>query len=189
MAGETSYRVRVGEREHEVEILAGDAEGPLRVRVDGHEFEVAGAGAHTLRVAPQHEPERGVGVQPQGQSARQLEIALAGTHGRASEAWLAGTRAKLLVQTAREAKLAAALGKTAAGHASGEVVAPMPGRIVKVGVAVGDHVERGAPILIVEAMKMENELQAPIAGIVRSVAVTPGMAVDANAVLCVIEPA
>lgn len=177
MAGETSYRIRVGEREHVVEIVGGGGdEGPLRVRVDGHEYEVAGAGVHTLRVAPQGEP-----------LARQLEVALAGEQGRAREAWLAGTRAKLEVQTAREAKLAAALGKSASGHASGELIAPMPGRVVKVGVAVGDRVERGAPVLIVEAMKMENELQAPISGIVRSVAVHAGMAVEANAVLCVIE--
>ncbi|MFV8750141.1 biotin/lipoyl-containing protein [Nannocystaceae bacterium ST9] len=180
MAAESNpsgYRIRVGEREHRVEILAASEGQPLRVRVDGHEFEVANAGVHALRVAPQS-----------GEDRRQLEVTLASDGGRASEAWLSGTRAKLAVQTEREARLAAALGKSSAGHGSGELLAPMPGRVVKVGIALGDRVERGAPIMIVEAMKMENELQAPISGIVRSIAVQAGAAVDANQVLCVIEP-
>lgn len=172
------YRIRVGEREHHVEIVEAGGEGePLRVRVDGHEFEVASAGVHTLRVSPRS-----------GDDLRQLEVALAGMHGRAREASLGGVRTKLAVQTEREARLAAALGKSSAGHGSGELLAPMPGRVVKVAMGVGDRVELGAPVLIVEAMKMENELQAPITGIVRSIAVSQGDTVEANQVLCVIEP-
>jgi biotin carboxyl carrier protein len=178
MAAEpTGYRIRVGEREHQVEIIGGGEGEPIRVRVDGHEFEVASAGAHTMRVAPRS-----------GGDLRQLEVSLAEHEGRAREAWLAGVRAKLEVRTEREARLAAALGKSAAGHGSGELIAPMPGRVVKVAIAVGDRVERGAPVLIVEAMKMENELQAPITGRVRSIAVGQGDTVEANLVLCVIEP-
>jgi biotin carboxyl carrier protein len=176
-ADSTGYRIRVGEREHHVEIVGGGGDEPLRVRVDGHEFEVASAGAHTLRVAPRSDGD-----------LRQLEVALAELDGRATEAWLAGVRAKLEVRTEREARLAAALGKSAGGRGSGELIAPMPGRVVKIAMVVGDRVERGAPVLIVEAMKMENELQAPITGLVRSIAVGPGDTVEANQVLCVIEP-
>lgn len=176
-ADTTGYRIRVGEREHQVEVVETGEGEPLRVLVDGHEFEVAGAGAHTLRVSPRS-----------GGDLRQLEVAIAEVKGRAREAWLAGVRAKLEVQTEREARLAAALGKSAGGRSSGELVAPMPGRVVKVAMAVGDRVERGAPVLIVEAMKMENELQAPITGLVRSIAVGQGDTVEANQVLCVIEP-
>lgn len=67
------------------------------------------------------------------------------------------------------------------------VVAPMPGRIVKVLVAPGDVVAARQGVVIVEAMKMENELRAPRAGTVAAVNVTAGMSVDARAVLVVLE--
>lgn len=68
------------------------------------------------------------------------------------------------------------------------VVAPMPGRVVKVLVQPGDAVEPRQGLVIVEAMKMENELRSPVAGIVRDVRATPGTSVDANAVLVVVGP-
>jgi len=77
----------------------------------------------------------------------------------------------------------------ASGHASGEqsVVAPMPGRVVRVLVGPGDEVTVRQSVVVVEAMKMENELRAPKAGKVRDVTVTPGMSVEAGRVLVVIE--
>ena len=79
-------------------------------------------------------------------------------------------------------------GKTAA-HAHGEqrITAPMPGRIVRVLVKPGDAVELRQPIIVVEAMKMENELRAPKAGTVKEVAVEPGASVEAGRLLIVIE--
>jgi biotin carboxyl carrier protein len=73
-----------------------------------------------------------------------------------------------------------------AGSGAREVVAPMPGRIVKVLVKAGDTVAVNQGLVVVEAMKMENELRAPRAGIVESVRVSEGMAVEANAVLVVV---
>jgi len=74
-------------------------------------------------------------------------------------------------------------------HARGEqtVVAPMPGRVVRVLVGAGDEVNARQPIVVVEAMKMENELRSPKAGRVKDVAVTPGTSVEAGRVLIVIE--
>jgi biotin carboxyl carrier protein len=66
------------------------------------------------------------------------------------------------------------------------IVAPMPGRIVKVLVAPGDIVTAGQGLVVVEAMKMENELRAPRGGTVAEVRVREGVPVDANAVLVVI---
>jgi biotin carboxyl carrier protein len=66
------------------------------------------------------------------------------------------------------------------------VVAPMPGRVVKVLVAPGDAVLARQGLVVVEAMKMENELRAPRAGTVADVRVREGTPVDANAVLVVI---
>jgi biotin carboxyl carrier protein len=68
------------------------------------------------------------------------------------------------------------------------IVAPMPGRVVKVLAQPGDVVEARQGLVIVEAMKMENELRSPAAGIVREVLVTPGTSVDANAVLVIVGP-
>jgi biotin carboxyl carrier protein len=67
------------------------------------------------------------------------------------------------------------------------VVAPMPGRVVRVLVSPGDEVAARQGVVVVEAMKMENELRAPKAGTVREVNVTPGMSVEAGRVLVVIE--
>jgi len=67
------------------------------------------------------------------------------------------------------------------------VVAPMPGRVVRVLVNPGDAVQAKQGVVVVEAMKMENELRSPKAGTVREVSVTPGTSVEAGRVLVVIE--
>ena len=59
----------------------------------------------------------------------------------------------------------------------------MPGLVVRVEVAVGQRVEPGAGLVVVEAMKMENELRAPRAGVVREVHVAAGQAVERGAPL------
>jgi biotin carboxyl carrier protein len=66
------------------------------------------------------------------------------------------------------------------------VTTPMPGRVVRVLVAPGDQVVARQPLVVVEAMKMENELRSPKDGIVKEVAVVAGAAVEAGAVLIVI---
>jgi biotin carboxyl carrier protein len=80
-------------------------------------------------------------------------------------------------------------GADAGGAAHGEqkVVAPMPGRVVRVLVAAGDAVERRQPVVVVEAMKMENELRSPKAGRVKDVSVAAGTSVEAGRVLVVID--
>jgi biotin carboxyl carrier protein len=71
---------------------------------------------------------------------------------------------------------------------SGTVSASMPGKVVTVEVGVGDEVEEGQTILILEAMKMQNEVAAPISGTVTVVHCHDGMSVEANVPLVVIEP-
>lgn len=75
------------------------------------------------------------------------------------------------------------------GAAAGEqrISAPMPGRVVRVLVAPGDTVQARQPVIVVEAMKMENELRSPKAGRVKEVAVAAGTPVEAGRVLVVIE--
>lgn len=68
----------------------------------------------------------------------------------------------------------------------GTILAPMPGTITEVKVCQGDTVERGDTLLILEAMKMQNEIKAPFAGIVSAVEVTKGAAVNAGMALMVL---
>jgi biotin carboxyl carrier protein len=64
-----------------------------------------------------------------------------------------------------------------------EVRAPIPGKVVSIAVAPGDTIAAGAPLVVLEAMKMQNQICAEGAGIVESVAVTPGMTVDGGQLL------
>ncbi len=67
------------------------------------------------------------------------------------------------------------------------VSAPIPGLVVKVLVAAGDTIEEGQPLVILEAMKMENEIRSMRTGVVKSIEVAPGQRVEQNAVLIVLE--
>ena len=67
------------------------------------------------------------------------------------------------------------------------IKAPMPGRVVRVLVTAGDHVTAKQPVVVVEAMKMENELRTPRDGVVTEVRVSAGVTVESGAVLVVIE--
>ena len=71
----------------------------------------------------------------------------------------------------------------AAAAGPAPLVAPMPGLVIGVRVAVGDEVSAGQGLVVMEAMKMENELRAGSAGTVRRIAVEPGTAVEKGAVL------
>jgi biotin carboxyl carrier protein len=78
--------------------------------------------------------------------------------------------------------------ETAGGPAGpAQVSAPMPGMVVDVLVEEGQEVEEGQGLLVVEAMKMENELKAPKAGVIKNLKATKGEAVDSGVALCVIE--
>ena len=67
------------------------------------------------------------------------------------------------------------------------VLAPMPGKIVRVLVSLGDEVREGQGLVVVEAMKMENELKSPKAGKIVELSAQPGSAVEKNARLVVVE--
>ncbi|WP_308123669.1 acetyl/propionyl/methylcrotonyl-CoA carboxylase subunit alpha [Modestobacter marinus] len=81
------------------------------------------------------------------------------------------------------------LASTAASAASdGAVTAPMPGLVTLVQVSLGDHVEAGTPLLVVEAMKMEHVLTAPVAGTVTELPVTAGRPVRLDERVAVVTP-
>ena len=72
---------------------------------------------------------------------------------------------------------------TATASGPAPLVAPMPGLVVRVNVQAGDTVVAGQPLVVMEAMKMENELRSPAAGTVKAVVVQPGTAVEKGATL------
>ena len=76
----------------------------------------------------------------------------------------------------------------AAAPAGGEqVTSPMPGTILSVNVAAGDAVKRGQVLMILEAMKMENEIMCPRDGVVSSVQAAKGASVESGTLLCVLQ--
>jgi len=95
--------------------------------------------------------------------------------------WIDGERIETVVHDEVSRALASVL-KPAAGGPS-VVEAPMPGVVVAVPVKVGDAIVPGQPVVVVEAMKMQNELLAETAGTVDGIEVKPGQTVDRGAVL------
>ncbi len=162
-------RVASGSREHEVHVQRED--GLYRVVVDGavHEVDarVVEGGVYSLLwggwsyevLVEQQEPGRY--LVRQGTALRTVEVRESGTAP------------------------AGALPRRAAGPEA--VVAVMPGKVVRVLVRPGDVVEAGQGLVVLEAMKMENEVTSPRAGKVTSVAVEPGQAVEAGALLVRVE--
>jgi propionyl-CoA carboxylase alpha chain len=76
----------------------------------------------------------------------------------------------------------------AAQAGAGSLLAPMPGTVARVGVAVGDQVTRGQPLLWLEAMKMEHVIASPVAGVVAELPAVPGQQVEVGSVLAVVKP-
>ena len=84
-------------------------------------------------------------------------------------------------------RLRSAAGLVGHGDDVAPIVAPMPGKVVRILVAIGDQVNAGAGIVVVEAMKMQNEMKTPKAGRVTAVSAELGATVNAGEVLAVIE--
>ncbi|MFI5255881.1 MAG: biotin/lipoyl-containing protein [Gemmatimonadales bacterium] len=164
------YLVRVGDSEVEV-LLDGDA-----ATVDGatalvRVSEVEGTPVRMLRI---------------GDEVHRVVARRTGGRGRYT-LWLDGFRHEVeaLDERTRAIRELSAASAEAAGPAP--LVAPMPGMIVRVHVDVGDSVRPGQGLVVMEAMKMENELRATAAGTVKAVLVQPGTAVEKGAILLELE--
>src|ERR1044072_1724688 len=72
-------------------------------------------------------------------------------------------------------------------HGVAQILAPMPGKVVRVQLEAGATVEKGTGVVVVEAMKMQNEMKSPRDGVVVSINVRPGDTVNAGDVLAVVE--
>jgi biotin carboxyl carrier protein len=102
------------------------------------------------------------------------------------EILVAGQRFEIAVEDEREKALA---GSIQAAHESGEAMvrAPMPGLVLGLPMRPGAEVERGQTVVILEAMKMENDLASPIAGKVKEIRVSKGQTVNQGDVLVVVS--
>lgn len=117
---------------------------------------------------------------------RVFELLLAAGEGRCQLA-IDGVSFDVAVQDERAVRLAS-FGGGRSRRAGGVVVsAPMPGLVVRVAVEVGQRVEAGDVCVVLQAMKMENELGAPAAGVVKRVAVQPGQPVEQGQALVEVE--
>ncbi len=147
---------------------------------DGHTATVDGAAHHVTLIT----------AVPAGPNADEVTVAL---DGRTRRAVVARTRDRVVVALAGRVFTFeigdADAGGHAAGAGSGVITAPMPGKIVAVRVAVGDAVEVGTPLVVLEAMKMESTLASEVGGRVAAVRVDAGALVAAGDVLVEITPA
>jgi pyruvate carboxylase subunit B len=101
--------------------------------------------------------------------------------------WFDGYRFEVEALDERTHAIRELSGASAAAAGPAPVVAPMPGLIVRVNAQVGDRVQPGQGLVVMEAMKMENELRAQTAGVVKTVLVTPGTVVEKGARLIELE--
>ncbi len=101
-----------------------------------------------------------------------------------NEAIISGWRFRFEIEDPRQWKASTA---GASSQQPAAIVAPMPGKVVRVLVAAGDMVTAGQGIVVVEAMKMQNELKSPRDGRVTAIQAVPNQSVNAGAVLALIE--
>lgn len=157
---------KIGTTNHEAEARA-TGNGRFSVAIDGKTVEVA------ARV-----DRDGVLIvtMPDGRTVR-TGVSRGGTTG--DDRWLSVGRTTL-----RATKVTA---KARNNDAHAGMEAPMPGRVVRVAVAVGDQVKKGQTVVTLEAMKMEHALKAPRDGVVREVGCREGELVQAGVALVVLE--
>jgi biotin carboxyl carrier protein len=107
------------------------------------------------------------------------------------EVLVEGWRVVVEVEPAARAELRERASRADPAGARGvasEVHAMIPGRVLSIAVAVGDAVEAGQAVMIIEAMKMQNELRVPRAGVVSRIVVAPGGTVELGDLLMALEP-
>ena len=164
------YFVTVNGRAHEVELI--ERLGALQVKVDGRAFDASYQQVDDLGQVVVLHDGKSYGLSIEGDE-NQVAITLAGHFYD--------------VKLEDERERAAHAAERAGGRAGGVVNSVMPGVVVELLVKKGDTIEKGAPLLILSAMKMQNEIGATASGVVKDVHVAPGQAVAAGAKLVTIS--
>jgi biotin carboxyl carrier protein len=192
------YEIEINGRLRQVVVRRAD--GRFTVTVDGRErtIDAARIDAHTLSLIVSEEVRLKGGATEAGEPATQPDVASGFSRTRSHEVTVAPDPAsgQLMVRVGT-APLAVSLNgrrrwgvRDDAGHAGSgpqRIAAPMPGKIVRVLVKTGEAVRARQPIVVIEAMKMENELRSGKDGAVAEIHVQEGQSVDAGALLVVIQ--
>lgn len=164
------YFVKVGDAEREITLHGATAEMDGE-QVEASLTEVEGSPVRVLTVGD----ERHAVVLRRGASKGEYVLAIGG--------W----RFAVEALDERTRTIRALAHATAGPKGPAPLVAPMPGLVVRVSVAEGDVVQAGQGLVVMEAMKMENELRATSAGTVKTVHAVPGTPVEKGAVLVELE--
>jgi pyruvate carboxylase subunit B len=155
----------------------------VRIDVDGENIRIDGNAMRARLVDTDGGPVRMLTL---GERVYRVEVRPGESRGRYT-LWIDGFRFEVdaLDERARAIRELAASTAKPAGPAP--LIAPMPGMIVRVQVVEGDVVQPGQGLVVMEAMKMENELRATAVGTVSRVRVAPGTAVEKGALLLELE--
>ena len=164
------YVVKVGDRDVDV-LVDGDS-----VTVDGNTWT-----AHVTDV--EGTPVRMVTI---GNEVHRAVARRGATRGRYT-LWLDGFRHEVEALDERTRAIRELSGASQGPAGPAPLMAPMPGMIVRITVQVGDAVEPGQGLVVMEAMKMENELRAATAGTVKAIHARTGTAVEKGALLLELE--
>ncbi len=163
------YFIQVNGRQHEVDIV--ERLGELKVAVDGKPLDLSYEEVDTLGQVALLSEGKSYGVSIEGDMSKASVV-------------IAGHLYAVEIEDERERAAHAA--ERAASKGGGLVKAIMPGIVVKLMVAEGDIVEAGQSLLILEAMKMQNEIAAPAAGKIKTIHVREREAVAGGAKLVMI---
>lgn len=161
------YVAVIGSERYEIEI---DNDGQILVNGEPRDVDFLNLGGSLYSIITENKSLEAVIDDDESKIAVMMD-------GQLFETQVLDERAMLLVQR-----------RGGLGGGSGEVNAPMPGLIVMAAVAVGDKVEQGDTLIILESMKMQNELRSPIAGAVKAIHAAAGQAVDKGDLLAEIAP-
>jgi biotin carboxyl carrier protein len=163
------YNVTIGDKTHRVELVR--LTSGWSCKFDGREFPVD--------VAPLGQGLFSLLIDGKSYAVRQ-ENSAAGT-----DIIVGQERFGVVVRDPRS--LRARGGRDSGAQGARKIVAPMPGKVVRVLLQNGSEVDAGQPVLVIEAMKMQNELKAPKKGKLRKLNVSEGAAVEAGQTLAEVE--
>ena len=155
----------------------------LELSIDGDEVHADGKSARARLVDVEGTPVRMLTV---GDEVHRIVVRSTGVRGRYT-IWVDGFRHEVEALDERMRAIRELAGATAGPAGPAPLIAPMPGMIVRVNVEVGARVHPGQGLVVMEAMKMENELRAQAAGKVKNIFVAPGKAVEKGTVLIELE--
>ena len=161
------YVTIINDQSYEIEI---DHDGSVLVNGQERDVDFLNLGGDLFSIITENRSLEAVINDDEGQIAVMMS-------GRQFEAQVLDERAMLMMQR-----------RGVQSTGSGEVKAPMPGLIVAVTIVRGASVAKGETLVVLESMKMQNELKSPIEGVARAIHVEAGQAVDKHDLLVEIKP-